>query len=321
MENNEQIVPVVDLSDIYSDDISKIDCIADRLKVACKSHGFFYIKNHGVDVDLIANVFKCCQDFFNLPLNLKLDKGIKKSYCNRGYEPLKAQRLESGAPPDLKEGFYIGVELLVDDNLNTARKFNMGPNQWPEENLIDNFEKIMMTYFKDMQKLSGLLVKTIARSLDLSWNYFDNYIDNAMSTLRLLHYPPQPFNPLPREKGCGEHTDFGGITILLQDENAGLQVHEKNFNSWIDVPSIAGTFVVNLGDIIERWTNGIYRSTLHRVINVSGNERYSIPFFFVGNPDYVIRSLPINMASQMVSTYPPITVENHLRACYLRSYK
>jgi len=141
-----------------------------------------------------------------------------------------------------------------------------------------------------------------------------------MSTLRLLHYPPQPANAAPGEKGCGAHTDFGGLTLLLQDENPGLQVWDRHSKSWIHAAPVPGTYVVNLGDMIARWTNDQYRSTLHRVVNISGRERYSVPFFFSGNPDHLVECLPTCLAPGDAPRYPAVTVEEHHREMYRRTY-
>lgn len=140
-----------------------------------------------------------------------------------------------------------------------------------------------------------------------------------MMTLRLLHYPPaRPEEP--DEMGAGAHTDFGGLTILLQDDNGGLQVRDPHGKGWIEAPPIPGAYVVNLGDMIARWTNDRYVSTLHRVINRSGNERYSIPFFYTGNPDTMVECLPTCLAEGETPKYPPVTTLEHLRAMYARTY-
>ena len=132
--------------------------------------------------------------------------------------------------------------------------------------------------------------------------------------MRLLHYPPQPANPLPDEKGCGAHTDWGCLTLLWQDSNGGLQVHSGG--EWIDAPPIAGTYVVNIGDMFARWTNDMYRSTLHRVINRSGQERYSMPFFFEGSPGHPVSALPGVVKPGQAPRYAPTTVSDHLTEMY-----
>jgi isopenicillin N synthase-like dioxygenase len=177
----------------------------------------------------------------------------------------------------------------------------------------------MDAYFDALYDLSKRLTRGLALSLGLPEGHFDAFCDDAMGTLRLLHYPPQPPQALPEQKGCGAHTDFGCLTLLWQDGNGGLQVQDGN-GGWIHVPPLPGTFVVNLGDLIARWTNDRYRSTLHRVVNASGRERYSMPFFFTGRPDYVVSCLPGCSAPGDAPAYPPITVAGHLEACYRRTY-
>jgi isopenicillin N synthase-like dioxygenase len=275
--------------------------------------------NHGVPEDLIEVLFAETRRFFDSSAAAKsaVDKSL--SFCQRGFEPMRAQTLEAGAPPDLKESFYIGPELSLDDPKVVARRFNHGPNLWPAG--MPSFRPVTEAYFSTMLGLSQRLMTGLALALHLAEDYFAAYCTNPHATLRLLHYPPQPANAAPGEKGAGAHSDFGGITLLLQDETGGLQVQGKTAGEWIHATPIPGAFVVNLGDMIARWTNDRFRSTVHRVVNVSGRERYSVPFFFSGNPDQVVECLPSCLESGEAPRYPRTTVEGHLREMYRRTYK
>ena len=159
----------------------------------------------------------------------------------------------------------------------------------------------------------------MALSLDLEEDYFNVFASEELATLRLLHYPPQPPNPAPGEKGAGEHTDFGTLTLLLQDDLGGLQVWDEAIG-WVHAPPIPGTFVVNLGDMMARWTNETYRSTLHRVVNASGQERYSVPFFYLGHPDHPVDCIPTCKEPGEDAKYPPTTVVSHYQEMYAATY-
>ncbi|WP_213771759.1 2-oxoglutarate and iron-dependent oxygenase domain-containing protein [Bradyrhizobium sp. dw_78] len=312
-------LPIIDIGGLSSSAPSDRKAVGQRLRAACLDNGFFYIANHGVPVDLIDALFDQTRRFFDRPVAAKqaVDKSL--SFCQRGYEPLRAQTLEAGAPPDLKESFYIGPELPLDDPRVVARRFNHGPNQWPAA--MPDFRPVTEAYFNIMLGLSRTLMGGLALALDLDEDYFAAYCTNPHATLRLLHYPPQPANAAPGEKGAGAHSDFGGLTLLLQDRIGGLQVQGNTRDQWIHATPIPGTFVVNLGDMIARWTNDRFRSTVHRVVNASGRERYSVPFFFSGNPDQEVECLPSCLEDGDVPKYPRTTVEGHLREMYRRTYK
>lgn len=310
-------LPIIDLS-LLGGTNQQRQVLALSLAEACLHTGFFYIREHGIATELIDRVFRESHALFNLPENQKQAIHKAHSGANRGYEPMKGQTLEPGTPPDLKEGFYIGEELDHADSRVQAGRFNQGANQWPET--LPGFRDTMTEYFNAMNALSARIMEALALSLDLAPDFFESFCDQPLSTLRLLHYPPQPAKPAPGEKGCGAHTDFGGVTVLLLDNNPGLQVWDTRNEQWIEADPIPGTFVVNLGDMIARWTNDRYRSTLHRVINTSGKERFSVPFFFSGNPDHTVACLPTCLSEGEQPHYPPTTVEAHLMEMYRRTY-
>lgn len=311
-------LPIIDLTAMRGGSAADKAAVGQALRQACEHTGFFYISGHGIDPALIEQVFAQSQQFFAQPMDAKLATDKAQSTANRGYEKLGGQTLEPGMPPDLKEGFYIGEELAEDHPRVLAGRFNQGPNQWPEQ--LPAFRPAMQDYYDAMLALSERIMAGLALSLKLPEDFFADFCSEPLCTLRLLHYPPQPEKPLPGEKGCGAHTDFGGITILLLDDKPGLQVWDAKTDSWINAAPIPGTFVVNLGDMIARWTNDLYRSTLHRVVNTSGAERYSVPFFYSGAPEHEVRCLPVCLAEGETPKYPATTVEQHLQEMYRRTY-
>ena len=310
-------LPVISVAGLSASDPARRRAVGDALREACLARGFFYVADHGIPAGLIEAVLAEARGFFAQGPDAKATVDKARSSCNRGYEALRAQTLEAGAPPDLKESFYIGPELAPDDPRVLAGRFNQGPNLWPAD--LPGFRPSMRAYFAAMLDLGERLMRGISLSLDLPEDHFAAFTRDPLATLRLLHYPPQPSDAAPGEKGAGAHTDFGGLTLLLQDAVGGLQVQDAE-GGWIHADPIPGTFVVNLGDMIARWTNGRYRSTVHRVVNASGRERYSVPFFYVGNPDTEVACLPGCLAPGETPRYPVTTVEGHLQEMYRRTY-
>lgn len=311
-------LPIIDVSGLSSSDPSARAAVGAALKAACLDKGFFYVASHGIPEGLIDAVKAEAKRFFEQPIDAKEKVNKANSFANRGYERLRGQTLEAGAPPDLKEGYYAGHELSLDDPRVVARKFNHGPNQWPAD--LPGFKPAMQAYIAAMMDLGERIMRGLALSLGLPETHFAAYCSNPLIILRLLHYPPQPAEAAPGEKGAGAHTDFGGLTLLAQDNVGGLQVWDEGLQSWIHADPLPGTFIVNLGDMIQRWTNGRYRSTLHRVVNASGRERYSVPFFYSGNPDHLVECIETCVAPGESAKYPPITVEAHLQSMYKKTY-
>lgn len=310
-------LPLIDITDLDRGDGTRDAQIAAQIREACLDKGFLYVVGHGVAPTALAALRDAAEAFFRLPIDEKMKVSMELSKGNRGYEKLAAQTLEAGAPPDQKEGFQLGVDMAEDDPRVLAGKFACAPNQWPES--PTDFRKASENYFEAMTAFGARLMTGMALSLDLPRDYFKAFTTDPLCTLRMLHYPPQRPNAEPDEKGCGAHTDFGGLTLLWQDEVGGLEVLDKD-EGWVQAPPVSGAYVVNLGDMIQRWTNGRYRSTMHRVINRSGRERYSIPFFYTGNPDHEVRCIETCLDEGEAPLYPPITVSEHLQAMYRKTY-
>ncbi|OAG09084.1 hyoscyamine 6-dioxygenase [Paraphaeosphaeria sporulosa] len=317
--------PILDFSAFYTGDAAAKKKLVDDVRSCCLHNGFFQITGHNVPRELQQGIMDWNKKFFDLPLEQKMEvsKDTTNTW-NRGYELLKSQILEEGTLPELKEGFYIGDEISKSHPYFINKKLNSGPNMWPSPSTLPevaDFQKTALAYYYQVVDLAKDILKVLAQTLDLEESWFDEFSEGAVATMRLLHYPSQPpDSPQKLTRGIGAHTDFGTITILLQDKVAGLQVLDNQTKEWLDVEPTPGAFVVNLGNLMMRWSNDKYISNTHRVINQSGEERYSIPVFFSGNPDFVVECLPNCRAEGEEAKYAPITVEQAVLGGYADSY-
>lgn len=309
-------IPVIDIGRLRSPDLEDRQSVAAQLRQVCHEVGFFYIQNHGIADDLIAQTFVEVKRFFDLPLAAKNEVSSQKSSISRGYDPLNAQSLDVNAQPDFKESYYMGIDRGSDDPLVQVGLPNHGANLWPTH--LPGWRSHLEQYFGAMTALARQLARGLALSLKLEEHFFDALMDNPMPILRLLHYPPHPVQAQPDTFGCGTHTDWGFLTILLQDQVGGLEVRTAD-GAWVQAKPIPGTFVINLGDMMARWTNDYYQSTPHRVINRSGLERYSIPFFWDINYQSVVECLPTCQNAENPPKYPPITAGEHIIEMYRKT--
>ncbi|KAL2816738.1 hypothetical protein BJX63DRAFT_135085 [Aspergillus granulosus] len=310
--------PVIDFAPFYARDSPSKENLVKELRTACEEFGFFQLINHGIPSDIQELILQHSKELFDLPIEVKEKYSKDANALNRGYEHLRAQNFEKRTTGDLKEGFYLGKNLPADDPHVIARKFGQGPNTYPEE-LGSEFQTVVEKYHAALTELAEGILRMLARTLNLDEEVFREFCEHPVAVLRLLHYPPQAPDADAMERGIGAHTDFGAITILLQDSTGGLQVWNNLSSTWVDVTPIPGAYVVNLGNMMMRWTNDRYLSNLHRVINKSGKERFSVPFFFSGNPDYTIRCLP-SCEGKQGAKYPPITVGKWMTGRYADTY-
>ena len=311
-------VPVIDLGSLRGNDRAAKQRTAAAIGRACEDVGFIYIANHGVPDALVAHAFAEAKRFFALPLAEKMKIPLKASANYRGYFPLKEEKTDVTAMGDLKEGFDLMRELGPDDPDVRAGKPLHGPNQWPDA--LPGFRESILDYYAAMEGLAKTLLRGMALSLDLDENWFADKTRKPLAYLRLLHYPPQRGMIDEREIGCGAHSDYGCLTILAQDQVGGLQLR-NSAGDWIEAPPIPGAFVINLGDQMARWTNERFQATPHRVINRSGRERYSIPFFFDPDFDAVIECLPSCQGPGNPPKHKPITGGEHLLGMLNATFK
>lgn len=252
---------------------------------ACRAHGFFYVRGHGIGEGLQSALHEASRAFFELPRDEKMR--IRMSLGGRawrGYFPV-GEELTSGRP-DRKEGLYLGTELPADDPRVRAGWPLHGANLWPQRPA--GMRAAVLDYMAAAERAARAVLEGVALSLGLEAGWFARHYTAEPTVLfRIFHYPPQPAGG--SQWGVGEHTDYGLLTLLLQDQVAGLQVRTPR--GWIEAPPIPGTLVCNIGDMLDRLTGGHYRSTPHRVFNASGRERYSFPLFF--DPDFTARVTPL----------------------------
>ncbi|QGA12499.1 hypothetical protein EYB26_000143 [Talaromyces marneffei] len=311
-------IPVIDISGYLAGDKAATACIASSISSAAQSPGFLQITGHGVSQELMSGMLERLAKFFALPVENKLALHRSNSLALRGFETVGEQRLEKDFI-DSKEGFMIGPEKPAE-----GARFLQGPNQWPAEMDVEGLRARMMEYFGEMQILSKTMFRLIALGLGLDEKYFDDFVGSkdSITMCRAHRYPPTTVDMSKNSRGIGAHTDFGALTLLLQDKIGGLEVFYRPTETWHAVEPVEGAFVVNIGDMLERWTNNHYTSTLHRVISpVSNQNRYSVAFFNEGLLDQTIECIPTCLKPGQKPLYEPVKVEDHLRARYGNSYK
>lgn len=287
-------LPVIDIAPLFSADAPARAAVAAEIAVACRANGFFYVSGHGAEAQL-AVLADESRRFFALP---EADKAeIAMSHGGpawRGWFPVGGE-LTSGRP-DLKEGLYLGEELGADDRRVAAGWSMHGANQWPAAQ--PSLRPAVLAYMDAVTRAGHALMEGVALSLGLPAAYFhDRYTADPTVLFRIFHYPATPpADGLDYAFGVGEHTDYGLLTLLAQDDNGGLQIKGRD-GVWFDAPPIPGTLVCNIGDMLDRLTRGVYRSAPHRVINTSGQDRLSWPLFFDPAFDAVVEPLPLDASA------------------------
>jgi isopenicillin N synthase-like dioxygenase len=282
-------IPVIDISALArrTEDRSRV---AAQIGQACRDYGFFYAVGHGVDPDLQKRLEEWSREFFARDLETKLSiRMARGGKAWRGYFPVGGE-LTSGKP-DLKEGIYFGAELGPDHPRVKAGTPLHGPNLFPAG--MPQFRETVLEYMAAMTRLGHRLVAGIALSLGLEETYFaERYTGDPLILFRIFNYPPPE---KPDAQGVGEHTDYGLLTILKQDMSGGLEIKTKS--GWLAAAPLPNSFVCNIGDMLDRMTGGYYLSTPHRVLNVTGRDRLSFPFFF--DPNFNAEVKPIKIAAEI----------------------
>ena len=312
-------IPSIDLSGDRAD-------VVNALGDACRTYGFFTVAGHEVPTEIDQRAWEHARAFFDLRAEEKQTVVMPEAGYPYGYAPFAFERLASSlgdtTPPDLKETYTVGpVDPAPRPAVDPDEAWARLPTLWPAA--LPNAKAAFVDYYRAMSDLAARIMGFCALALDLDEHYFDPLINAHISALRFLNYPELETPPLPGQLRAGAHTDYGTITILRQEQKlGGLQVLSPlttalSSAEWIDVPYVPGSYVVNLGDAMARWTNDRWRSTLHRVLTPPANaneptRRQSIAFFHNANWETIIECLPTCQSSTEPPRYEPIAAGPHL---------
>ncbi|KAL3426332.1 2OG-Fe(II)oxygenase superfamily protein [Phlyctema vagabunda] len=282
-------IPRIDMAGMFSSDLTKRSRVADEVAKACREVGFFYAQDHQVPSEIIDQTFQALERWFAQDVETKMKVHAGNNPFVRGYEPLYYTKLDPKSKGDMKEAFMMGEDAhdLEQSPPPGLKSTQPHKNQWPED---PEFRKALYNYYAHVLGFSRQLIRIFALSLKLPEDYLDSMCTFPMTAIRALHYPPQPTID-GDDIGIGAHTDYSWFTLVCQDQVQALEVLNAN-GIWVQAPPVPGSFVVNIGDFLMQATNGEFQSTVHRVLNKSGAERYSMPFFVSPNEDAVVSVLP-----------------------------
>lgn len=310
------LTPVLDITDWRTGrDKAAVAREFDRI---CRTIGFFYLSGHGIAAATMQGMLAQTARFF------ALDDAIKRTltvdWRRRGYEPFGLQSLDATAPPDIKESLLLGLDQSSEHPYVKRGLANYGPNLWPDETQLPGFRTFCEDYFTQVFATGRLLMSIFASVAGLPEDHFEPILVDPMATLRLIHYPPQPEAIVDNQIGCGTHTDWGAVTLLLQDGTGGLEVQDKS-GEWLFANPLPGAYVVNIGDMMPVWTNGAYHSNAHRVRNADpSRHRYSVPLFIDPDYDAQVSCLDAFLPPGQTPTLPARTVGQHIDLMYAISY-
>ena len=280
-------IPVIDMAPLADGGTGGLGAVGQAISEAAIDVGFFYVRNHGIARETLAGAYEAARRFFALPEDVKRQTGLTR--LHRGYIAPGKARMYGKAPPDLKESFVFGLDLNLDDPDVQAGKPLMGPNSWPAE--PPGFKDAIDAWFEATCRCGNQLTRAVAVALGLQPTFFAQGFAKPLARGSIIHYPPQPPDLGIDRFGVAPHSDYGCLTLLWQDMVGGLQVRNRA-GDWILAPPLDGALVINIGDLLARWTNDSFASTPHRVVNASGRERYSMAVFYDPHPDTEIAVLP-----------------------------
>ena len=284
------MIPVIDLTAYRTGDAGSLAATGRQIHDALTQVGFFVLTGHGVPADLIDRIFVEAKRLHALPMETKLALRLNEhnnGYMASGRYAVWTSDVNKNDQPDLNEAFFVKRERAADNPLRLSGRRFTGPNVWPAD--LPGFRETILAYYAAMEAFTNQLLPAVAVSLDLDPGFFLPHFIDDQTNLRLSHYPPVV--AAPNQFGIAPHTDANFMTFLAQSEVPGLQVRMRS-GEWADVPFIPGSFAVNAGDTLKRWSNGRFMSTPHRAVPPVGRDRYAVPFFRAPHLDSMIECLP-----------------------------
>jgi isopenicillin N synthase-like dioxygenase len=311
-------IPVIDFGPCFAGVPGALESTAAELRHALERIGFFIMIDHGVSQPLIDRTFAEARRFHDLPFEAKM--ALRMNEHNNGYMAMGryavwTSEVNVNDKPDLNEAFFCKRERAPDDPLAASGRRFAGPNRWPGN--LPGFRESVLAYTEAMDALARRALPVCAVALELPPDAFDAAFAESQFSFRLSHYPP--VSAETNQFGIAPHTDANFLTFLAQSDVPGLQVRTPS-GDWTDVPSVPGSYAVNSGDMMHRWTNGRIKSTPHRAVPPVGRHRYAIPFFLGPHLDTVIECLPSCRGPGNPPRFPPITYDAYLTWWYDANY-
>ena len=320
LEEATRSIPVIDFAPAFRGEPDGIESVARQVRHASEEVGFFYLAGHGVPEEIIAAAFEAAREFHAMPLPEKERLAINENnigYLAPNQSMQRASTVHKATRPNFNESFFISHDRDPDHPDVLAGTPLRGRNQWPKGH--EQMRTAMVTYFKTLERVGERMLPVLARALDMPAGYFRPFFeDEAHVNLRFLHYPPQESDD-PEQFGQGPHTDNSFITILARMEVPGLAVRLPS-GEWLAPPLIPGTFLVNLGNVMKRWSNDRFLSTPHGVLNDSGTDRYSIAFFYSPSVSARIECLPSCTGADNPPRYPAAVYRDLVLEFYNANY-
>jgi isopenicillin N synthase-like dioxygenase len=315
-------VPVIDFAPFVREStLAERRAIASELRRACIDTGFFYLANHGISEAEFALAHAWGRLFFEQPQDVKARYDKRFSPAKQGWMPVGGTNPEANPDKaaDLKETFVFAREPMPGEPPGSS--FSAGQSQWPDEAFMPGFKPFIQAHIKKRIAVAQALARAFALSLDLPEDYFDAAHRYLNCSLTYNYYPPMDREAALRTQwSISPHTDYGSFTLLSQDALGGLEVRDTS-GEWIDVPPKPGTFVVNIADLFQRWTNGLYKSSLHRASNFAGSARISLPFFVIPDGKVMVECVPTCVGPGNPARYEPVRADIYVRTLLEQSYR